>query len=200
MTKRVALTVGFFSLFALALSGAALAGSSKSKSKTKSTAPAALPRSTKPPSAYHIFLTEAKDNTKSEKKVVLSAKEALSKAFTRDGYVIDAPSEKTPSNADELAKWLRDKDRTGIRLEMAIDSFKESEDGGETRFDATVKAAVFTYPSGWLIMSTTGSGAAINDGLSSDIELKQAALAAAISGMVENVAAYLKKKPVPIDR
>jgi hypothetical protein len=183
-------------LLAFAAGNAALAGSKKAPKKS----PAAQSRSSKAPSAYHVFLTDAKDNTKSDSKIVASAKDALAKSFTRPGYVIDTPEEKAPSAADELARWLRDKTRTGLKLEVAIDSFKESEEDGEKRFDATVKAAVFTYPSGWLIMSTTGSGAAINDGLSSDAELKQAALSAAISGMVENVTAFLIKKPVPIDR
>lgn len=197
---RITLTIAITALFAVGLAGLA-EGAPKGKKKGKETTrPAEVSRSNKPPSAYHVFLETPKDKANLDKKGLEEAKKALGAAFVRPGYVLDSPEENAPTDHDELAKWLRDKDRTGLRLDVVIDPLKESMEGENKRFDASVRATVYTYPSGWLIMSTSGSAAAVSDGWSSDEDLKKSAIAAAMAGMVENVAAYLTKKPVPIDR
>jgi hypothetical protein len=169
--------------------------------KGKGPAPSTISRSTKAPSAYHVFLEPTKDGAKVGKEAVKVAGDTLTKAFTRPGYIIDTPAEAAPKGStDELAKWLRDKDRTGIKLDVTIESLKESQQDGNTRFDAKVKATVFTSPSGWLIMSTTGDAGALSDGMMLDKDLQEAAVEAAVNALVDNVANYLTKKPVPIDR
>lgn len=183
----------------LSFAGGAVAGG-KTK-KGKGPAPSTISRSNKAPSAYHVFLEPAKDGAKAGAGVVKVTSATLNKAFTRPGYIIDTPAEAAPKgSSDELAKWLRDKDRTGLKLDITIESLKESEDNGATRFDAKVKATVFTAPSGWLVMSTTGEAGALSDGMMLDKDLQEAAVEAAVNALVENVANYLTKKPVPIDR
>jgi hypothetical protein len=176
----------------------AVAGS-KTK-KGKGPAPSTISRSTKAPSAYHVFLTPAKDSAKVGASGVKIATAALNKAFTKPGYIIDTPAESAPKESDALAKWLRDKDRTGLKLDITIESLKESQDEGNTRFDAKVKATVFTSPSGWLVMSTTGEAGALSDGMMLDKDLQEAAVEAAINALVDNVTNHLAKKPVPIDK
>jgi hypothetical protein len=169
--------------------------------KGKGPAPSAISRSSKAPSAYHVFLTPAKDGAKVGSGVVKVTNDTLNKAFTKPGYIVDVPAEAAPKgSSDELAKWLRDKDRTGLKLDITIESIKESQDNGSTRFDAKVKATVFTAPSGWLVMSTTGEAGALSDGLMLDKDLQEAAVEAAVNALVENVTNHLTKKPVPIDR
>jgi hypothetical protein len=195
----LALSGALSALIAVSFSSDAAAGAKK-KGKSSGPRPSEVSRSGKAPTAYHVFLEVPKDSAKAGAAVAESAKKALSTSFTRPGYVIDTPEEKSPKDHDELAKWLRDKDRTGLRLDAVVESIKESKDGGSKRYDATVRATVFTYPSGWLIMSTSGSAGSISDGFTSDADLKAMAVEAAVNGLVENIAAYLAKKPVPTDR
>ena len=183
----------------ITFAGGAFAGG-KTK-KGKGPAPSAISRSSKAPSAYHIFLTPAKDSAKAGAGVLKVTSETLTKSFTIPGYIIDVPAEAAPKDSsDELAKWLRDKDRTGLKLDITIESIKESQDDGSTRFDAKVKATVFTAPSGWLVMSTTGEAGALSDGMMLDKDLQEAAVEAAVKALVDNVTNHLTKKPVPIDR
>jgi hypothetical protein len=190
------------SVLAVAILGAGVdlsLAQSKTK-KGKGPAPSTISRSNKAPSAYHLFLTPAKDSAKAGTSTVKLAGEALNKAFAKPGYVIDTPAEGAPKESDELAKWLRNKDRTGLKLDITIESLKESEQDGNTRFDAKIKATVFTSPSGWLVMSTTGEAGALSDGMMLDKDLQEAAVEAAVNALVDNVTNYLTKKPVPIDK
>jgi hypothetical protein len=189
------IVVAMVALFTI--TGDASAGGKTKKGKT----PATSSRSEKAPSAYHVFLETAKDSAKAGAGIVNVANKSLTIAFTRSGYVLDTQAEAAPKgSSDELAKWLRDKDRTGLKLDITIESIKESQDKGATRFDAKVKATVFTAPSGWLVMSTTAEAGALSDGLMLDKDLQEAAVEAAMNALVENIAKHLAKKPVPIDR
>jgi hypothetical protein len=193
------LTAAVVAATALTFAGGAFAGG-KTK-KGKGPAPSTISRSSKAPTAYHVFLSPAKDSAKAGAGVVKVTSTTLATAFTRPGYILDTPAEAAPKDSsDELAKWLRDKDRTGLKLDITIESLKESQDNGSTRFDAKVKATVFTAPSGWLVMSTTGEAGALSDGMMLDKDLQEAAVEAAVNALVENVTNYLTKKPVPIDR
>lgn len=173
----------------------------KTKKGKKGPAPAEISRSNKAPSAYHLFLTPAKDNAKAGEFAIKVTGQSISKAFTRPGYIIDTPAEGAPKDSTELAKWLRDKDRTGLKFDLTLESLTETKDKeGNTLFNAKVKATVFTSPSGWMVMSTSGEAGAVSDGMMLDKDLQEAAINAAVGTLVENIANYLTKKPVPIDR
>src|SRR5688572_21244090 len=108
MRPRALIFLGV-AILSVALAGLALAGKKKGKSSTSR--PAEVSRSSKPPSAYHVFLTEPKDNAKAGADLLKSAVGSMSTLFTRPGYIVDSPTEKAPTDSSELAKWLRDKDR-----------------------------------------------------------------------------------------